>query len=131
MDAALLTMISTLFVALLGNSWHQSRENSKTRELMINLNEGTRLELRNLGDELRADHKELRADHKKLGDELRADHKKLGDELRADHRTLGGELRDDIRTLDVGLGHVRERLSRIEGHMGIGVARPLNPPTED
>ncbi len=120
MDAALLTMISTLFVALLGNSWHQSRENSKTRELMINLNEGSRLELKNLGDELRADHKELRADHRKLGDELRADHKTLGDELRA-----------DIKTLDVGLGHVRERLSRIEGHMGIGVARPFNPPTED
>lgn len=35
MDAALLAMISTLFVAVLGNSWHQSRENGKTRDLMI------------------------------------------------------------------------------------------------
>ena len=120
MDAALLTMISTLFVALLGNSWHQSRENSKTRELMIHLNDGTRLELRNLGDELRADHKALRADQKTLGDELRADQKTLGDELRA-----------DIKALDVGVGHVRERLSRIEGHMGIGVTRPLDSPTDD
>lgn len=120
MDAAVLTLISTMFVALLGNSWHQTRENSKTRELMIQLNDNTRLELKNLGNELRADHKQLRADHKQLGDELRTAHKQLGDDLRT-----------DIRHLSDGLGHVRERLSRIEGHLRINGAHPAGSTTDD
>ncbi len=117
MEAALFAMISTLFVAMLGNSWHQSRENSKTRELMVQLNNDTR--------------SEFRSELKVLATELRADHRVLGDELRADHRVLGDELRADMKALGVGLGDVRERLSRIEGCLGIGITRPLGPATED
>ena len=113
MDAALLAMISTLFVAVLGNSWHQSRENGKTRDLMIQLNNDTRSEL------------------KALGTELRADHKALGTELRADHKALGTELSAEIKVLGIGLGDVRERLARIEGHLGIGIARPPDSTTDE
>ena len=113
MDAALLAMISTLFVAMLGNSWQQSRENSKTRDLMIQLNNDTRTEL------------------KDLGTELRADHKALGDELRSGLKDLGDELRSEIKVLGFGLGDVRERLARIEGHLGIGITRPPDETAAD
>ena len=102
MDAALLAMISTIFVAMLGNSWHQSRENSKTRDLMIQLNNDTRSEL-----------------------------KSLGTELRTDHKVLGTEMRAEINVLGIGLGDVRERLARIEGHLGIGITRPPESPTDE
>ena len=102
MDAALLAMISTIFVAMLGNSWHQTRENSKTRDLMIQLDNDTRSEL-----------------------------KALGTELRADHKALDTKLSGEIKVLGIGLGDVRERLSRIEGHLGIGITRPPESPTDE
>ncbi|MCY3850606.1 MAG: hypothetical protein OXF75_07400 [Acidimicrobiaceae bacterium] len=101
MDAALLVMISTLFVAMLGSSWQQSRENAKTRSLMVQLNDDTRSELRgemrDLRSELRGDINELRSDHKSLA---------------------------------AALGDVRERLARIEGHLGIGIEKPAETDTE-
>ena len=106
MDAALLAMISTIFVAMLGNSWHQTRENSKTRDLMIQLNNETRSEFRT---------------------ELKA----LGTELRADHKALDTKLSGEIKALGIGLGDVRERLARIEGHLGIGITRPPESPTDE
>ena len=118
MGAALLAMISTLFVAMLGNSWHQTRENSKTRDLMIQLNNGTRAEVKALGTELRADHKALDA--------------KLSGEIKALDAKLSGE----IKVLGIGLGDVRERLARIEGHLGIGspgigTSQPPESPTDE
>lgn len=101
MDAALLTMVSALFVAVLGNSWQQSRENSKTRSLMVQLNNDTRVE--------------LRGEMRDLRDELRGDI----NELRADHKSLSAALND-----------VRERLARIEGHLGIGIPRKADTGTE-
>ena len=94
MDAALLTMISALFVAMLGNSWQQSRENSKTRSLMVQLNNDTRIE------------------------------------LRGEMRDLGNELRGDHKSLRAALGDVRERLARIEGHLGIGIEKQAETDTE-
>ena len=90
-------MISTLFVAMLGISWQQSRESSKTRDLILETN--------NLMIQLNNDTRT----------ELRAELKDLGTELRADHKALA-----------FGLGDVRERLARIEGHLGIGVTRPAD-----
>ena len=118
MDAALLAMISTLFVAMLGNAWHQTRENAKTRDLMIQLNDGTRSELSDLGAELRADHRALDT--------------KLSGEIKALDTKLSGE----IKALDKGLGSVRERLARIEGRLGIGLpgvgaSEPPEPPVDE
>ncbi len=121
MDVAVPTMLLSMFAAMLGMFWHLIRENTKTRELMVHLNHDTRTELLTAldkqGTELRADNKELRADLNTLGTELRAEHKSLAAELRADHKSLGAELRS-------GLSAVRERLSRIEGHFGIGIDPP-------
>ena len=163
MDVAVLTMLSSMFAAILAMFWHLIRENTKTRDLMVRLNHDTRAELRvdhkelrkdldtlgaelrvdhkelrkdlnTLGAELRADHKELRKDLDTLGAELRADHKSLADELRADHKSLADELRVDHKSLAdelrVGLSGVRERLSRIEGHLGIGIDPPTLQPDE-
>ena len=105
MDAALLTMISALFVAMLGNSWQQSRENSKTRSLMVQLNNDTRIE-------------------------LRGEMRDLGNELRGEMRDLGNELRGDHKSLSAALGDVRERLARIEGHLGIGIEKPAESETQ-
>ena len=129
MDAALLAMISTLFVAMLGNAWHQTRENTKTRDLMIQLNNGTRSELSDLGAELRADHKALDT---KLSGEIKALDTKLSGEISALDAKLSGE----NKALDDGLGSVRERLSRIEGHLGIGLpgvgaSEPPEPPVDE
>ncbi len=145
MDVAVLTMLSSMFAAMLAMFWHLIRENTKTRDLMVRLNHDTRAELRadhkelrkdlnTLGTELRADHKELRKDLNTLGTELRADHKSLADELRVDHKSLADELRVDHKSLAdelrVGLSGVRERLSRIEGHLGIGIDPPTLQPDE-
>ncbi len=112
MDAALLTMVSALFVAVLGNSWQQSRENSKTRSLMVQLNNDTRVELRGEMRDLRT---ELRGEMRDLRTELRGDI----DELRGDHMSLSAALSD-----------VRERLARIEGHLGIGIQKQAETGTE-
>ncbi len=129
MDAALLAMISTLFVAMLGNSWHQSRENTKTRDLMIQLNNGTRAEVKALGTELRADHKALDV---KLSGEIKTLDTKLSGEI----KTLDTKLSGEIKVLGIGLGDVRERLARIEGHLGIGppgigTSQPPESPTDE
>ncbi|MDE0066196.1 MAG: hypothetical protein OXN44_04895 [Acidimicrobiaceae bacterium] len=116
MDAALLTMISALFVAMLGNSWQQSRENSKTRSLMVQLNNDTRIE--------------LRGEMRDLGIELRGEMRDLGIELRGEMRDLGNELRGDHKSLSAALGDVRERLARIEGHLGIGIEKPAESETQ-
>ncbi len=116
MYVALLTMVSSMFAAVLGMFWHQTRENAKTREenaetrnLMVQLNHDTRTELLTA---ISAQSSELRADHKNLADELRADHRSLAAELRA------------------GLSAVRDRLSRIEGHLGIGIDPPPPRPAK-
>ena len=103
MDAALLAMISTIFVAMLGNSWHQTRENSKTRDLMIQLNNDTRSEIKALDT--------------KLSGEMKALDTRLSGEIKALDTKLSGQ----IKALSIGLGDVRERLARIEGHLGIGI----------
>ena len=118
MDAALLAMISTIFVAMLGNSWHQTRENSKTRDLVIQLNIDTRSEIKALDT--------------KLSGEIKALDTKLSGEIKALDTKLSGE----IKVLGIGLGDVRERLSRIEGHLGIGsseigTAQPPESPTDE
>ena len=113
MDAALLAMISTIFVAMLGNSWHQTRENSKTRDLVIQLNIDTRSEIKALDT--------------KLSGEIKALDTKLSGEIKALDTKLSGE----IKVLGIGLGDVRERLSRIEGHLGIGITRPPESPTDE
>lgn len=93
-------------MALLGNFWQQSRENSKTRE-------------------------DLRGDIKDLDDKLSGQIKVLDDKLRGDIKVLDDKLRGQIKVLGIGLGYVRERLAGIEGYLRIGMAQPAETPASD
>ncbi|MYC42079.1 MAG: hypothetical protein F4098_04850 [Acidimicrobiaceae bacterium] len=175
-DPAVLALISTLFVVMIGNFWHQSRENTKTRDLIVSTNAETRTELhreiKELGDHLHGEIKELRGETKALGDRLRGETKALGDHLHGEIKELGDHLHGEIKELGDhlhgetkevdkhvrslstevaklgvkftefkiateqhqrtteqnhkelrdGLSDNRERLARIEGHLGIAPA---------
>ena len=121
MDSAVLAMISTLFVLMVGNIWHQSRENAKTRDLIVQTNKETRSELRGdikdldnrvttLGTEvanLSGQFTEFKRTTEKNHAELKRTTEKNQNELRGSH------------------AETRERLARIEGHLKIGA-----PPAE-
>ena len=102
MDMALLTMVSALFVAVLGNTWQLTREIARTRT-------------------------ELRGEMRDLGTELRGEMRDLGTELRGEMK----ELRSDHSSLRVALAEVRERLSGIEGHLGISFKKKDKEETSD
>lgn len=164
-DPAVLALISTLFVVMIGNFWHQSRENTKTRDLIVSTNAETRTELhreiKELGDHLHGEIKELRGETKALGDRLRGETKALGDHLHGEIKELGDHLHGETKEVDKhvrslstevaklgvkftefkiateqhqrtteqnhkelrdGLSDNRERLARIEGHLGIAPA---------
>ena len=164
-DPAVLALISTLFVVMIGNFWHQSRENTKTRDLIVSTNAETRTELhreiKELGDHLHGEIKELRGETKALGDHLHGEIKELGDHLHGEIKELGDHLHGETKEVDKhvrslstevaklgvkftefkiateqhqrtteqnhkelrdGLSDNRERLARIEGHLGIAPA---------
>ena len=114
MEAALLAMIAALFVAVLGSVYEQRREGAKTREKLENkLDENTEA-LR----ELAARTTVLEASHQHLRDgftELRHDF--------SEHRRMTEK---SFAEVTGSLADARERLARIEGHMGIGL--PPNEP---
>ena len=103
MYAALLTMVAATFAAVLGSIYEQRREGTKTRDKLDENNEALR-ELGTRTTVLEASHQHLLADV--------ADHRRATDK---NHAEVTGSLAD-----------ARERLARIEGHMGIGIP-PSNP----
>ena len=105
MDAALLTMAAALFVAVLGSIFEQRREGAKTRDKLndkLDENTGALRELAGRTTVLEASHQHLLQDF--------AEHRRLTDK---NHAEVTGSLAD-----------TRERLARIEGHMGIGIPPP-------
>ena len=135
-DPAVLALISTLFVVMIGNFWHQSRENTKTRDLIVSTNAENRYDL----------HRDI----KELGDHLHGEIKELGDHLHGETKEVDKHVRSlstEVAKLGVkftefkiateqhqrtteqnhkelrdGLSDNRERLARIEGHLGIAPA---------
>ncbi len=103
MEAALLTMVAALFVAVLGSIYEQRREGAKTRDKLDANNEALR--------ELAARTTVLEASHQHLLQDF-AEHRRMTEKSFAE---VTGSLTD-----------ARERLARIEGHMGIGIPPP-NP----
>ena len=101
MEAALLTMVATLFVAVLGSIYEQRREGAKIRDKLDANTEALR--------ELAARTTVLEASHQHLLQDF-ADHRRMTDKNFAE---VTGSLAD-----------TRERLARIEGHMGIGLPPP-------
>ncbi|MYA41818.1 MAG: hypothetical protein F4Z31_08725 [Gemmatimonadetes bacterium] len=105
MEAVLLTMVAALFVAVLGSIYEQRREGAKIRDELNNkLDENTEA-LR----ELAARTTILEASHQHLIQDF-AEHRRMTEKNFAE---VTGSLTD-----------ARERLARIEGHLGIGLPRP-------
>ena len=101
MEAALVTMVAALFVAVLGSIYEQRREGAKTRDKLDENNEALR--------GLSARTTVLEASHQHLLQDF-AEHRRTTDK---NHAEVTGSLAD-----------ARERLARIEGHMGIGIPPP-------
>lgn len=138
-DPAVLALISTLLVIMIGNSWHQSRENTKTRELIVSTRDlivstnsetrtGLHREIKEQGDQLNGQIKELHGEIKQVDDHVRSlstEVAKLGGQfaefkLATEHHQRQSE--QDYKELRDGLGDNGERLARIEGHLGIAPA---------
>ena len=103
MGAALLAMVAATFAAVLGSIYEQRREGTKTRDKLDENNDALR--------ELAARTTILEASHQHLLQDF-AEHRRIADK---NHAEVTGSLAD-----------ARERLARIEGHMGIGIPPP-NP----
>ena len=101
MDAALLTLVAALFVAVLGSIYEQRREGAKTRAKLDENNEALR-EVAGRTTVLEAGQQHLAQDF--------AEHRRMTEKNFAE---VTGSLAD-----------ARERLARIEGHLGIGVTPP-------
>ena len=101
MEAALLTMNAALLLAVLGSIYEQRREGSAIRDKLDQNNEALR-ELAARTTILEASYQDLIQD---FGEHRRATEKNFAE--------VTGSLAD-----------VRERLARIEGHLGIGITPP-------
>ena len=97
MDAALLTMITALLAAVLVSGYEQRRDGTKTRDKLDENNEALR--------DLAARTTVLEASHQHLLQEF-VEHRRTTEKNFAE---VNGSLAD-----------ARERLARIEGHLGIG-----------
>ena len=115
MDAALLTMVTALFAAVLANTFDQRREGAKTRDKLDENNRAVRelaVEVVSLSarvDVLDAGQQHLIQDF--------AEHRRMTEKNFAD---VTGSLAD----INGSLADARERLARIEGHLGIGLPPP-------
>ena len=105
MNAALITIVAATFVAVLGSIHEQRREGAKTREeLNDRLDENTEA-LRDLASRTTV----LEASHQHLLQDF-AEHRRITEK---NHKEVTGSLAD-----------TRERLARIEGHLGVGLTPP-------
>ena len=139
MDAAVLTMITALLAAVLANSYEQRREGTRTRDKLDETNSAIR-ELAARATILEAGHQNLRDGFVHLRQDFGDLRKDFGD-LRKDFGDLRqdfGDLRQDFaehrRVTDNNhaeiagsLADARERLARIEGHLGMGHPPPDDP----
>lgn len=140
-DPAVLAMISTLFVVMVGSALHQARENTKTRELIVQTNQDTRIELR--GDIKALDTKVAGLDSRVAGlesqvagledqvTELKRTTEKNYDELRRDHNELKRTVESNHEVLRNGLTDTRERLALIEGHLRIAIPASVEAETPE
>ena len=102
MDAALLTMITALLAAVLANGYEQRRDGIKTRDKLDETNNEIR-ELATRATVLEASHQHMLQDF--------GEYRRIAEK---NHAEITGSLAD-----------ARERLSCIEGHLGVG-----NPPPD-
>lgn len=112
MDAAMLTMIAALLVAVLASARDQHRLAAKTGERL---------------DELNARYERLDSKYERLDskfDEHKRTAERHHEQLRSDfaeHKRITEKNHADVTG---SLADARERLARIEGHLGIGILPP-------
>lgn len=101
MESALFAMVAALFIAVLGSIYEQRREGSKTRDKLDENTEALR--------ELAARTTILEASHQHLLQDF------------TEHRHMTEK---NFAEVTGSLADTRERLARIEGHLGIGLTPP-------
>ena len=124
MDTVTLTDLGPIIAAVLGpvlgfvvvSMRYQHQDSVKTRDLISNSEKETRewvtTQVEGAFNKLSAELAEHKQDTRENFKEVRGDLK---------------EVRGDLKELNRDLGDARERLARIEGHLGAGKA----PPSED
>ncbi|MYA85033.1 MAG: hypothetical protein F4Y12_05555 [Acidimicrobiaceae bacterium] len=127
MDGSLLQFVLAVFTAMLLQTWYLHREIRRSREESIRHTDRSFDRLSVSHDQLRTDfqrnHDQLRADFEKSHDQLRADFAEHKDITERNHR----ETQRQLAKLTDGLGDARERLTRIEGYLRIGLPEPPEP----
>ena len=108
MGAALVAMVAATFAAVLGSIYEQRREGTKTRD-KLDENRDKLHETNEALRDLAARTTVLEASHQHLLQEF-VEHRRMTEKNFAE---VNGSLAD-----------ARERLARIEGHMGIGIPPP-------
>jgi len=108
MGAALLAMVAATFAAVFGSIYEQRREGTKTRDKLD--------ENRDKLDETNEALRDLAA----RTTVLEASHQHLLQEF-VEHRRMTEK---NFAEVNGSLADARERLARIEGHMGIGIPPP-------
>lgn len=115
MEAALVTMVAALFVAVLGSIYEQRRDGTKTRERLDETNTALR-ELAGRTTVLEASHQHLLQDF--------AGHRRMTEKSFAE---VGGNFTEVAGNFT----EIRERLARIEGYLGIGITPPNTTGPDD
>ncbi|MCY4162723.1 MAG: hypothetical protein OXE93_00665 [bacterium] len=128
MSAEIITQIVTLAAAVLGIVWHQQRTTDKLRDDMNKANTELRNDMNTLRDDMNQANTELREDMNTLRNDmntLRNDMNTLREELRTELREEINALRNDMnqgfQAIHIQLTEHGQRLSRIEGFLGIGI----------
>ena len=131
MDTVTLTDLGPIIAAVLGpvlgfvvvSMRYQHQDSVKTRDLISSSEKETRewvtTQVEGAFNKLSAELAEHKQDTRENFKEVREDFK----EVREDFK----DVKEDLKELNRDLGDARERLARIEGHLGAGKA----PPSED
>jgi ABC-type nickel/cobalt efflux system permease component RcnA len=131
MDGSLLQFVLAVFTAMLLQTWYLHREIRRSHAESIRHTNRSHDQLRaDFADykthttdsfgQLRESHSVLRTDFQRSHDQLRADFNEHKHITERNHR----ETHRQLSKLADGLGDARERLSRIEGYLRIGLPEP-------
>ena len=121
MSAEIITQIVTLAAAVLGIVWHQQRTTDKLRDDMNKANTELRNDMNALRDDMNQANTELRNDMNTLRNDMNTLREELRTELREEINALRNDMNQGFQAIHIQLTEHGQRLSRIEGFLGIGI----------
>ena len=121
MSAEIITQIVTLAAAVLGIVWHQQRTTDKLRDDMNKANTELRNDMNTLRDDMNQANTELREDMNTLRNDMNTLREELRTELREEINALRNDMNQGFQAIHIQLTEHGQRLSRIEGFLGIGI----------